>query len=266
MVQRPLFNSKLKRPMRVACFMSGSGTNVRKILEHQIELKKQRDRPPYEVVVIFTDNPESNASAIADEYGIPVVINDIKKFYEGKNVKDLKVRKEFDGKTLKLIDRYDPDIIALCGYAWIVTEPILEKYLIINVHPGDLSVKGIDGKRKYVGLHCIPPMKAIMAGEKFLCASTHLLTKNLDMGPILVISKPLKIELPYGINLEDLKKPENKKFLIRIAENHQNKLKERGDWEIFPLTIQWIAEGRFAIDERMNVYFDGNLIKNGYRL
>jgi len=267
MEQKLLFDPKSKRPMRVACFMSGSGTNVRKIIEHQIYLEKEKGEPPYEVVVIFTDNPEkSNARIIAEEYEIPLEFNDIEKFYEGKNIGGMELREDFDLKTLGLIGPYKPDVIALSGYAWKITEPIFSNYIVVNVHPADLSVKGNDGKRKYVGLHHIPPMKAILAGEKYLHSSTHLATEKPDMGPILVVSKPLSVELPYGITLEDLRKRENKQFLIRLCKEHQNKLKEVGDWEIFPLTLQWIAEGRFAIDGRMNVYFDGNLINDGYRL
>jgi len=267
MIQKQLFDTKSKRPMRIACFMSGSGTNVRKIIEHQIRLENERGKPPYEIVVIFTDSPEeSNARIIAEEYGIPLEFNDIRKFYEGKDIKNMKLREDFDEKTLGLISDYKPDIIALGGYAWWVTTPILSTYMVVNVHPGDLSVKGNAGKRKCVGLHHIPPMKAILAGEKNLHSSTFIVTKKQDMGPILVISKPLQVELPYGITLEDLRKPENKQFLIKLCEDHQDKLKRAGDWQIFPLTLQLIAEGRFAIDERMNVYFDGSLIKDGYRL
>ena len=97
-------------------------------------------------------------------------------------------------------------------------------------------------------------------------ASTHLAVENPDMGPIVLISGPLQVELPYGITLEDLKRPENKQFLIKLSKDHQDRLKRAGDWVIFPLTLQWIAEGRFAVDGRMNVYFDGNLIKDGHRL
>ena len=266
MEYRLIFDPKLKGLMRVVCFMSGSGTNVRKIIEHQIKLKNEREKSPYEVVVIFTDNPEnSNARIIAQEYGIPLESNDIEKFYDGRNIKDMKIREEFDKKALVLIKPYNVDIIALGGYAWVITKPLLSRYIIINVHPGDLSVVE-NGKRKYIGLHHIPVMKAILAGEKSLHSSTHLLTEKLDMGEILVISRPLKVQLPYGITLEDLMKPENKGLLIKIAEEHQNKLKEVGDWEIFPLTLQWIAEGRFGIDKKRNIYFDGKLVKDGYRL
>jgi len=259
-----LFDQK-KQPMLVACFMSGSGTNVRKIIEHQVKLKKERGKSPYEVVLIFTDNPESNAKNIAKECEIPLEVNDIKEFYYGRDIKDKHIREEFDRKTLESIKPYKVDLIALCGYAWFVTKPLLSEYIIVNVHPADLSVKE-NGKRKYVGLYHIPVMKAIFAGEKYLHSSTHIVIEDVDMGEILVVSKPLEVELPEGITIEDLKKPENKELLKKIAEEHQNKLKEVGDWKIFPLTLQWIAEGRFSIDQERNVYFDGKLIKNGYRL
>jgi len=255
-----LFDPK-KQPMCVACFMSGSGTNVRKIIEHQMSLKKLS----YKVVVIFTDNPKSNANNIAKDYGIPLVVNDIKKFYHGRDIKDMSIREEYDKKTVELIEPFEPDVIALGGYAWVLTKPLLSRYLIINVHPADLSVEE-NGKRKYVGLHHVPPMKAILAGEKYLHSSTHIVTDKLDSGLILVISRPLKVELPRGITLNDLKKPENKGLLEKIAEEHQNKLKEVGDWKIFPLTLQWIAEGRFGIDEKRSIYFDSKMIKNGYGL
>lgn len=260
-----IFDSKSGKQMKVACFMSGSGTNVRRIIEHQLKLKKERGRSPFKVVVIFTDNSKSNARVIGEEYEISVELNDIELFYNGRNIRGRSIREEYDKKTLDLIRSYDIDLIVLGGYAWVVTRPLISNYTIVNVHPADLSVVENE-KRKYIGLHHKPAMKAILAGEKSLHSTTHLVTEDLDMGPILIISKPLRIKFPYGINLDDLRKPENESLLIRIAQEHQNKLKEVGDWEIFPLTIQWIAQGRFGIDEESNVYLDGKLIKDGYRL
>jgi len=264
MVHKSLFDLR-RKPMRVACFMSGSGTNVRKIIEHQTRLKEETGTSPYKVILIFTDNPESNAKIIAEDYDIPLVVNDIKKYYEGRDIKDKSIREEFDWKTIRLIKPHKLDLIALGGYAWFITKPLISEYLIINVHPGDLSVTE-NGKRKYVGLHDAPPRKAILAGEKYLHSSTHIVREEVDQGPILLISKPVKVELPYGISIEDLKKPENEKLLKRIAKEHQNRLKEFGDWKIFPLTLQWIAEGRFGIDENRNIYLDEKLIKNGFKL
>jgi len=45
--------SKRKGPMRVACFLSGSGSNVIKILENQEDVKKAFGSAPYEVVLLF---------------------------------------------------------------------------------------------------------------------------------------------------------------------------------------------------------------------
>ena len=124
MKTKSLFDQK-KQLMRVACFMSGSGTNVRRIIEQQFQLKKERGKSPYEIVLIFTDNPESNAKNIAKEYGIPLEINDIKEFYRGKDIKDKSTREEFDKKTLELIKPYNVNLIALGGYAWFITKPLI---------------------------------------------------------------------------------------------------------------------------------------------
>ena len=61
------------RPMRVAGFMSGSGTNIRKILDKQRELKQEEGQSPYELVVLFSDvaDPEKcKIRQIARDYNL----------------------------------------------------------------------------------------------------------------------------------------------------------------------------------------------------
>ena len=58
---KPLYSPRPDRPMRVAGFMSGSGTNLVKILEKQDELARTPGGSPYEIVVVFTDNAGGNA-------------------------------------------------------------------------------------------------------------------------------------------------------------------------------------------------------------
>lgn len=261
---KPLYDSKSKgRPMRVACFMSSTGTNVGKILEYQRNFERIVETPPFKVVAIFTDNPDSNAKSIAEEFNIPYIENDFEKLFEGKDKNDWEFRKLFDRMTYWLIKSYNIHTIALCGYSRIVTRPLIDNYLIVNVHPGDLSVVE-DGKRKYVGLHHIPVKKAIDSGEKFLHSTTHIVTENLDSGSILLISKGLKIELPGGMSIDELRS--NDVMLNESSKEHQNKLKEIGDWQILPLTLHWIAEGKFVIDDSNRIYLDGNMATSGFRL
>ena len=54
---------------------------------------------------------------------------------------------------------------------------------------------------------------------------------------------------------------------MRLARDaNQDRLKEAGDWVVFPMTLQYVAEGRFAADESGAVYFDGEPVPAGLRL
>jgi folate-dependent phosphoribosylglycinamide formyltransferase PurN len=145
----------------------------------------------------------------------------------------------------------------------IMTEPILERYAgrIYNVHPADLSIMEGD-ERKYVGIHVV--RDAILAGETEIHASTHVVREKVDHGEILVISEPVPIKLPEGVALDAL--GQDRKLLARVVDEHQDTLKERGDWVVYPLTLQIIAEGRFDLDGKGNVYLDGEVVRHGLRL
>jgi folate-dependent phosphoribosylglycinamide formyltransferase PurN len=146
------------------------------------------------------------------------------------------------------------DVVALGGYMSYLT---LDR--CINVHPADLSILNAKGKPKYAGDNAV--VDAIASGEKFLRSSTIWTDRGVDTGPILMVSDPVKVQLPEP--LESLASDREK--LLRVAEENQNRLKEAGDWKIFPLTIEMIAKGRYAIDEEDRVYFDSQPVPKGYR-
>ena len=130
----------------------------------------------------------------------------------------------------------------------------------VNVHPADLSILTEDNKRKYTGDNAV--FDAILAGEKSLRSSTLWTDQGVDTGPLLMISKPLKVVLPEPI--ESLCK--DRQRLKQVVDDHQEKLKETGDWEIMPLTIEMISRGRFGFDKDFNVYVDQNPVPGGYKL
>lgn len=254
---KPIHNPA-EGPLKLVGLMSGSGTNIRKILEHQIKLEKQPGASPFKIVVLFSDNGSSNASKIGMEFDIPVITRDIAGFYarRGKKRNDLTIRPEFDAETVKALSPFGVKGGIYGGYMSVVTPPLIHAFLGVNVHPADLSIEE-GGKRKFTGSHAV--RDAIAHGEKTIAATTHVVEDAVDQGPILMISPPL----PVIVKEEwDLSNPEH----LREAEAfNQERLKENGDWLIFPKTIEYLSQGRYGRDEAGRLFFDGTPIPHGFR-
>jgi folate-dependent phosphoribosylglycinamide formyltransferase PurN len=139
-----------------------------------------------------------------------------------------------------------------------IASPVLTStYVGVNVHPADLSIEE-HGQRKYRGDHAV--RDAILAGEKTIAATTHILSDEVDGGRILMISKPVEVRVPPGADLGD------RTLLSRVESENQDRLKEKGDWVVFPLTLRYMAEGRFTVGEKGRLFFDGEAIPRGHRL
>jgi len=291
------YDSRL--PMRVAIFMSGTGSNAKKIIEWHLEEKKAGN-PSFEPVLIFTDNPKSNAVAISNSYSskglsLPVLCDSIYDFYKacGKDdLKDLNIREAFDNSHIGVLSSYNIDCIALAGYDRIATPVICNTFFTINVHPGYLPAKYDSGpkigKPKYTGLAWIPSAKAILAGENEVHTSVHVVTDNLDCGPVLAVSAPQPVpDEVKGMSLEERatligtvrsiqeiadfikKNPDFSEAalhcqfpIVKYASDCQNRLKVHGDWVVFPRVLRYIGTGRYAC-ENGSLFFDGEPIPNG---
>jgi folate-dependent phosphoribosylglycinamide formyltransferase PurN len=260
----PIFDPKaVGRPMRVAGFISGSGTNILRLIEREKLLKARDGSSPFEVVFIFSDRSDGSCygESIACDTGIPYISYDIRTFHRLRAIRrtvstpeGFEARKEFDKVAATLVKAFRVDVIALGGYMSYLT---LDR--CINVHPADLSILNAKGKPKYAGDNAV--VDAIAAGEKLLRSSTIWTDKGVDTGPILMVSDPVRVRLSEP--LESLIADREK--LLKVAEEHQNRLKEVGDWKIFPLTIEMIARGRYATDEEDRIYVDGQPVPTGYR-
>jgi hypothetical protein len=99
-----------------------------------------------------------------------------------------------------------------------------------------------------------------MAGEKTLRSTTHIVEPDVDCGRVLMLSRQVRVSLP---NDSELRVPDQAKA---IAARHQKLLKETGDWEILPLTIEYIAKGRYSIDDAGGLYFDSLPVPQGVKL
>ncbi len=264
MTRTPIFSPAEKgRPMKVAGFMSGSGTNIQKVLDLQKKLETTAGGSPFKVIFLFSDRSDGTCAGerIAHDAGIPYFSYDIRAFHRLRGKKrsvlspeGLKARKAFDAVAERLVQAFDIDVIALGGYMSFIT---LGR--CVNVHPADLSLLDSEGKRKYVGDHAV--VDAIAAGEKELRSSTLWTDQGVDTGPLLMVSASLPVTLP--LPLETLRA--QRETLHQVASEHQERLKEIGDWKIFPRTFELIARGRFALDEKNRVYLDGSPVPQGFR-
>jgi folate-dependent phosphoribosylglycinamide formyltransferase PurN len=261
----PIFDpEKTARPMRVAAFMSGSGTNIIKLIEKEKALKAGKTASPFEVIFVFSDRSDGACTGekIALDNGLPYFSYDTRAFHRLRSLKrtvltpeGMAARKKYDRVAMRLVNTFEIDVIALGGYMSYIT---LNR--CVNVHPADLSIRLPDGRRKYVGDYAV--RDAISAGETTLRASTLWTDAGVDTGPLLMISDALSVELPQP--LQTLRK--DKKRFQQVVDEHQKRLKQVGDWRIFPLTIEMIARGRFGLDEDNRVYVDGKPVPDGYRV
>jgi len=190
-----------QEPMRLAIFMSGSGTNAQKIIE---EYLRQRDQgtPSFEPVIIITDNRDSNAIHIGrsqyknKELFLPIFTNVIHDFYRRANcdkLGDIDVRAKFDAVQSEVLHDREIDAVALAGYNWKVTSVIYDGFLTINVHPGNLRLKLSNGAPILSGLGWEPSAKAIYIGQNRVNSSVHLVEEGVDKGGILAVSAPRRI-------------------------------------------------------------------------
>jgi folate-dependent phosphoribosylglycinamide formyltransferase PurN len=261
-----------------AILMSGTGSNARRLLEFAPadprgagSAAAQRREPHYEIRVIVSDNPDSNYLRIAREHGVEAELNDIYSHFgiprtgrgldpadRGK-LKDPTGRERFDRRTGEILERYGIRLAALAGYDWVIAPFLCRDYLVVNVHPGDLRVRDEAGHRPYIGLGWVPTAKAILAGERCVHATTHLVTAELDGGPIARVSDGVPIDLPEGATPANLLPPgiglagviraartgDDSPLAACLLVTHskavQERLKRAGDWVEFPRTLDQVA-------------------------
>ena len=272
----PFFINKNRTLRKVVIFLSGSGSNAEKILDYW---GQEGSKISYQIT-LFTDRPlRSRAREIADNYGLPLIENDIKRFYQkrgcarvtlstplGKNIRD-----EW---TLSIRNQLKPDTIDFGLFAgFIPLTNITSDFPCLNVHPGDLTY--LKGNRRYlVGLHTIPIETAILEGLTYLRSSIIVAQpytdcqRDMDTGPVLGISEKINIDF-LGYNFETLKKisasrPSERPQggfqdpLQEVAKFNQKKLKQEGDWVIFPRVADEFSKGHFSLGSK-----GGLCYKNG---
>lgn len=147
---------------KVAVLISGSGTNMAALLY----AAKQPDCP-YEIVLVASNNPDAEGLTLAQGEGIAT-------FAQSHKGVD---RAAFDAIMQQQIAKAGATHVALAGYMRILSDAFVEQWegRMLNIHPSLLP--------KYTGLHT--HQRALDAGDKVAGCSVHLVTPELDAGPVL---------------------------------------------------------------------------------
>ena len=188
----------------LAILASANGTNAQAIIEAVRDgLLDAR------VAVVFTNREDAGVIARAHRFGIPVEI------IPSKGHKD---RVEYDALVVETLRRYHVDTVALAGWMRILSEVFVSAFegRILNLHPALLpSFKGATAISDAYG-----------HGVKITGCSVHLVTPELDAGPVII-----QAAVPVNGTIDELE-----------AQIH------RMEHRIFPQALQWFAEGRISVD------------------
>lgn len=149
------------KKMRVAVFVSGSGSNLQAIIDAGI--------PSIEIALVFSNNPDAYALKRAENHGIPTLV---------VNHRDFKSREEFEGEILKHLEPLGIELIVLAGFMRILSPVLVRAYAnrMINLHPALLP--------SFPGIHAA--RQAIEAGVKFTGCTVHFVDEGVDSGLIIL--------------------------------------------------------------------------------
>ena len=147
---------------RVAVLISGTGTNMAALL-----YAARHAACPYEIILVASNNPDAEGLKIAAAEGIAT-------FAQPHQHLDRAVH---DAMMHDRIVHAGASHVALAGYMRILSEAFVQKWegRMLNIHPSLLP--------KYKGLHT--HQRAIDAGDSHGGCSVHLVTAELDDGPVL---------------------------------------------------------------------------------
>ncbi len=144
--------------MRLGIAVSGKGSNLRNLMELG-----------FDVVAVATNRPSCGGAAFARERNIPLGELSLKRFSS---------EEERDAVMRDFFTSHGVELVVDAGYDRIHSRPFLEAFRgrIINVHPSLLPEFG-------GGMDAVE--QALSSGVSVTGATVHIVTEDLDAGPIL---------------------------------------------------------------------------------
>ena len=151
-------------PLRLGLMASGDGSNFEAVV------RACREGPlRAEVALLVVNKPDCGARRRAERLGVPVQLLDHRL---------VPSREALDRALIEAFQDAAVDLIVMAGWMRIVTSVLIEAFpdRLVNIHPSLLpSFRGVDA----IG-------QALAAGVRLTGCTAHLVTPEVDAGPVLV--------------------------------------------------------------------------------
>jgi phosphoribosylglycinamide formyltransferase-1 len=196
---------------RIAILISGRGSNMKAVLEAGLPAR----------FCVISNNPSAPGLEIARQCGVETAIVNHREFAD---------RTAFDAALAGRIHDFAADWVVLAGFMRILTDTFVQRFggRIVNIHPSLLpAFSGTDTHRR-----------ALAEGVKLHGCTVHLVTPELDRGPILA-----QAAVPI------LPGDDEAKLAARVLEQEHR---------LYPAAIRWLLEGKAHVNGR-TVTVDSNL-------
>jgi phosphoribosylglycinamide formyltransferase-1 len=212
------------RHCRVAVLISGSGSNLQAIID---AASPNTSHSGYQVCAVISNRPNARGLERAACADIDRVTLDHKQY---------PTREAFDEVLANTIKGYQPDLIVLAGFMRILSDGFVKKFKgqLINIHPSLLP--------KYAGLNT--HQRALDANDSHAGCTVHFVSEELDGGPAIIQAQT---------DITNCNSAAEVATKVQALEH-----------QIYPIAVQWFANGRLAFDDKQSFLDNAQLPVSGY--
>jgi len=193
---------------RIGVLISGRGSNLQALID-----AIARGQLKARIAVVISNRPAAGGLARAEAAGIETLVLDHRAFAS---------RDAFDRAVAMALLERRVSLVCLAGFMRLVGTPLLDAFpnAILNIHPSLLpAFPGVDAQGQ-----------ALEHGVCFSGATVHLVTRDLDAGPIV---RQAVVPVEPGDTVETL----SARILV---EEHR----------LYPLAVQTVLDGGWSVTGR----------------
>ncbi len=196
--------------LKIGVLASGKGSNLQAIIDYI-----KSEKPPFEISIVISDNPDAFALKRAEKEGIKAMYIPPGKY---KTFLEPPVEKKY----VEILKENGVQLVCLAGFMRVIKKNFLKSFpdSIINIHPSLLpAFPGLEAWKQ-----------ALDYGVKFTGCTVHFVEEGVDTGPIIMqaVVPVLPDDTPESLH---------------------NRIQEK-EHIIYPLSIRLISEGRVSISGR----------------